>query len=256
MAILYAHNELFRTYSKREVGRTLSAMDGLICVSDFLADRLSLRMPASLTDRLRVVVNGVDVNAFHPRTPAARDAQLHVMFVGRVIPEKGPDVLIDALARMQRTDIRLTLVGSKGFSPSAPLSAYERKLRQMAAPLGDRVHFVASIVRQRLPELIRNADVLVVPSRWPEPSGLTVLEGMASGIPVIASSIGGIPQLMGSAGIAVRPDSPEELAEAIRALADDESLRRRVANECRFHAEGRDWSRARAELDGCVYAMA
>ena len=88
-------------------------------LADFSADRLSLRMPASLTDRLRVVVNGVDVKAFHRRTPAACDAQLHVMFVGRVIPEKGPDVLIDALARMQRTDIRLTLVGSKGLTVRA-----------------------------------------------------------------------------------------------------------------------------------------
>jgi glycosyltransferase involved in cell wall biosynthesis len=83
--------------------------------------------------------------------------------------------------------------------------------------------------------------VLVVPSRWAEPSGLTLGEGLATGLPVIASRTGGIPEVLGSAGIMVEPNDPAELAAAIRRLVDDPGLRARLGREARAHAEAHDW---------------
>ena len=108
--------------------------------------------------------------------------------------------------------------------------------------------------RSAIPDLLRSADVLVVPSRWAEPSGLTVGEGLASGLPVIASRVGGIPEVLGSAGILVEPDDALALAGEIRRLASEPELRASMGAEARAWAESHDWAwawrRLRAVLSG------
>ncbi len=93
--------------------------------------------------------------------------------------------------------------------------------------------FQPFVDRDALPPLLRTADVLVVPSRWAEPSGLTVGEGLATGLPIIASRVGGIPEVLGSAGILVEPDDAAGLSAALRRLADDPGLRLRLGREGR-----------------------
>lgn len=252
-AVLYAHNQLFQTYSRSEVARTLRGVDRIICVSDFLAERTADQVGTSLARRIVVVRNGVDIQTFHPRrAPARSDGGLHVMLVGRMIRPKGADVLVRALASLNRNDVKATILGSAGFDAKAPLTPFEQELRALAAPLGDRIRFIATAARTDVPQYLRQADVLVVPSRWPDPCPLTVGEGLATGVPVIASAVGGIPEIMGGSGIRVPPDSPEELARSIEAFADDESFRLRVGQACRLRAVANDWAWARRHLDAAV----
>ncbi len=248
LPVLYAHNDLFRSYSWRELRRSLADVHRIVCVSDFLAGRLAAHLPAVLADRIRIVPNGADIDRFRPGTPPTR-AGLSVVFLGRMIEDKGPDVAISALALLDRADIALRLIGSYGFDPAAGLSEYERSLRAAAAPLGTRVQFVPTQPRDAVGELLRSADVLVVPSRWAEPSGLTVLEGMASGVVVIASDVGGIPASLGEAGLLVPPDDPVALADALARVADDTALRARLRAAARHRAEQRDWAWASRTLD-------
>ena len=248
-AVLYAHNALLQTYRKREVGRTLGTVSLIVCVSDFLAQITADSLTRDLVERIRVVPNGVDCRTFRPGNSVRSGDRLNVVFVGRTIPQKGPNILLEALAILNRDDVGAEIIGSHGFDPNAPLTAYERHLRELARPLGDRIRFRPTVPRHHLPGLMRAADIIVVPSRWSEPFGLTVLEGMASGVPVIASAVGGIPQAMGPAGIQVPPDDPEALAEALDFLALDESRRQGMAQACRQHAEAHDWGWSRALLD-------
>jgi glycosyltransferase involved in cell wall biosynthesis len=194
----------------------------------------------------------VDTTRFAPRTDPARAERLRVVFVGRMIRDKGADVLVDAVARLDRDDIELTVVGSQNFDAGARLSPFEQDVRTRAAALGDRVRLLPFTPRAEVAAVYREADVVVVPSRWAEPFALTVLEGMASGVPVVASAIGGIPEVTGDAGVLVRPDDPADLAAALEALADDETLRRGIGTRCRRWAQEHDWAAARGRLDAVL----
>src|SRR5919198_3040189 len=92
---LYANNALFRTYGRREVRRTLDNADFVICVSNFLAEDVARRLGRGL-EKIQVVHNGVDVQRFRPVALRTELEELIVLFVGRVIPEKGADLLLRA----------------------------------------------------------------------------------------------------------------------------------------------------------------
>lgn len=264
--VLYAHNDLLRTYSEAEAGRVLDRVAAIVCVSEALAEQTRAELPARLADRVRVVPNGVDCAQFAPaetRDPTAAaatataaamrdDGRLHVGFVGRMIHEKGPDVLVRAAAVLRRPDLRFTLVGSQGFARDAPLSPYERELRELAERSSADIRFEPFVDRTELPDLLRTFDALVVPSRWAEPSGLTAGEGMATGLPVIASRIGGLPDVVGDAGILISPDDPAALADALAALADDPDERARRGRMSRQYALEHDWSRSWSILRGVL----
>lgn len=256
--VLYAHNDVLRTYTRRESARMLHSVAAIVCVSDSLAERTRASLPARLAERVRVVPNGIDCERFRPATDGERpaaitgDARLRVVFVGRMTAEKGPDVLIRAAERLGRPDLEVLLVGSRGFARDAPLSPYEQELRRLAgeatAASGAGIRFEPFVDRSALPALLRSADLLVVPSRWAEPSGLTAAEGLATGLPVIVSRVGGLPDVVGSAGVLVEPDDPAALAEAIAVLADDAEARKRMSERARAHAVARDWSWAWSKL--------
>jgi glycosyltransferase involved in cell wall biosynthesis len=239
--ILYAHNDVLRSYSRAEASRVFGGAGRIIAVSDALAAQLREHLPRSLHDRVRTVINGIDTARFSPA--AGREpGPLRVMFLGRAIPEKGADILLTAAALAGRDDVEYLVVGSHGFDPAAALSPHEQELRELAARVPAPVRFEAFVDRERLPDLVRRADVLVVPSRWPDPGTLTVGEGMATGIPVVASRRGGIPELVGDAGVLFDPDRPAELASTIVRLVDDPVFRADRAAASLAWARSHDWA--------------
>ena len=267
--VLYAHNDVLRTYSRGEAHRALDGVAAIVTVGESLADRTRAALPPYLAERVRVVHNGVDCEMFSPAasegTQARADAaasgssststdseRLRVVFLGRMIEEKGPDVLIRAAGLLRRPDLEVLLIGSQGFARDAALSPYELELRRLAAEAttasGSDIRFEPFVDRIALPDLLRSADVLVVPSRWDEPSGLTAAEGLATGLPVIASRVGGLADVVGSAGILVAPDDPSALAGALAALADDAEARQARGRMARQHALEHDWSWAWSNL--------
>ncbi len=257
--VLYAHNHLFRTYSHGEASRMLARVAAVVCVGDELAERTRAALPPGFAERVHVVRNGIDTERFRPGSGpsapryGAGDSRpaggrpLRVMFVGRVIPEKGPDVLVRAAGLLPPGSIEAVIVGSQGFARDAPLSRYEQELRRLARESSAVVRFEPFVDRDRLPELLRSADVLVVPSTWNEPGALTAGEGMASGLPVVSSRVGGLPDIVGEAGILVPPGDPAALAEALRAL-EDPAERARRAEASRARAVARDWNWAWGNL--------
>lgn len=240
--VLYAHNDILRSATRREL-QQLSGVRSIVCVSDDLAERVAGRLPRRLRDLVDVVENGVDTDAFAPSAQGP-GAPLRVLFVGRMVEEKGPDVLLRAAARIDRTDVEYLLVGSAGFDADAALTPYENSLRRLAADVRSHVEFRPFVDRAGLPSVLRSADVFAAPSRWPEPSGLTLGEAMASGLAVVTTRTGGIPSVVGDAALLVTPDSPDELADALRRLVDDAAFRHAQASAARKRAVSRDWDRS------------
>ena len=110
--VLYAHNDLLRTYTRRDAGRALGDVERVVCVSRFLAERTARRLPRTLRDRVVHVNNGVDCAQFRPAEESSVDPRLRVVFIGRMIRDKGAHVLLEAVSRLGRDDIAVTVVGS------------------------------------------------------------------------------------------------------------------------------------------------
>ena len=239
---LYAHNDLLRTYSQREAERLLGHTDGVICVSDYIRRITASEAPA-MADKLHVVLNGVNTETFKPPATPPANTEPVVMFVGRMIEEKGARILIEAAkhALLENIPFKLKIVGSQGFTDQSPLSHYEQELRRQAQPLGEKIEFLPFVPRDKIVDLYQSADIFCVPSVWEEPLGLTVSEAMACGLPVIASRRGGIPEQGGIAVEYFDPDHPVQLADQLYKLLTNPTKRRQQGEACREQALRLSW---------------
>ncbi len=240
---LWANNQLFRTYTGREVARIAAVTDVFICCSQFIANDLLARLNNN-QEKVRVVHNGVDVERFRPALYKPPDAPPTILFVGRVTPVKGPDLLLRAGALVLGTNrrFRIRIVGSSNFNAQDPLTPYEQELRRIAAPLGDAVEFIPFVDRRRVLDEYQAATIFCVPSNWDEPVSLTISEGMACGLPVIASRRGGIPEVGGEAVLYFDPPQVETLADHLAYLIDSPAARADLGHRARKRAESFAWS--------------
>lgn len=220
-------------------------VDRFLAVSAYSARELG--MPP---DRTEIIYGGADPERYHPDPEIDRTGAI---FVGRLTPHKGVDRLIEALP----DGAQLLIAGTEGHDPRPPERDYPEHLRRMAA--GKQVTFLGQVPDHLLPALYRQASVLVLPSvertcygrtiRVSELLGLVVLEAMASGTPVIASRIGGLPEVVddGVTGFLVEPGNVAELRERLSQLLGDRALARRMGQAARERVLERFTWRACAE---------
>ncbi len=216
------------------------AADRFIGVSDFVVRRLVgvNGTPPAKTVRVH---NGIDLAPYelppgpglHPLLGLEPGTPM-VFASGRAMPYKGIGVLLDAAARVEAAGYERVHFAYAGDGPG--LAEFRRQAERLGLR---RFHFLGK--RGDVPALVRSATVTVVPSTWAESFGLTVVEGMAAGTAVIASAVGGIPELMrdGESGLLVPPGNPEALAAALRRLLDNDSLRVQLGRRARQEAHAR-----------------
>lgn len=175
-----------------------------------------------------IVPFGVDTEAFRPR-PAQRmrsEQPLTIGFIGRMLPGKGLNILADALASMKDEPWKLLVVGD-----GPERERFEQQLR--AAGLMDRAEFTGAIDFARVPEFFHQLDVMVIPTettkRIREQFGRVIVEAMACGVPVIGSTCGAIPEVIGDAGLIFPEGESRALAVALRRILADEALRERLS---------------------------
>jgi glycosyltransferase involved in cell wall biosynthesis len=267
----------------------LANIDSVVTVSDFVTDRARARFPEHAA-AIHTIGNGVDVGRFqpvHPQSTSARPRRL--LFVGRISPDKGVHLLMEAFDRIarERPDVELTLVGKVGMLPFdlvslllnddadaldslrpfyghstlawltkevlGQKSSYKQQLDARLSPqAAERVHFVGSVSLEELIRLYSQADLLVLPSIWRESYGLPVAESMASGVPVLASDCGGVPELVdkGVTGLLVPRLNVDALTNAMRELLSDSSRLRVMGQASRARAERLlTWDRSAARLE-------
>jgi glycosyltransferase involved in cell wall biosynthesis len=189
--------------------------------------------------RTRVIYAGADPDRFSPDRDTVRSG---VLFVGRVTPHKGIDRLIEALPE----DADLRIAGSAGHDPEPPERDYPDLLERLAARR--RVRFLGAVPDSDLPALYRQAQVLALPSvhrtcygreiAVSELLGLAAVEAMASGTPVVASALGGLPEVVddGVTGFLVEPGNVEELRARLAEVLADRRLAERLGRNGRERA--------------------
>lgn len=200
--------------------------------------RYSARTLNAPRSKTAVIYGGADPNRFRPDPGGPREG---VLFVGRLTPHKGVDRLIEALPK----HASLTIAGTGGHDQRPPERDYPGLLRRLAA--GREVRFAETVSDSELPGLYRRARVLVLPSvdttcygthvAIPELLGLVLLEAMASGTPVIASSLGGLPEVVedGVTGFLVDPGNVEDLRERLEQLLGNDRLLAEMGENARRH---------------------
>jgi glycosyltransferase involved in cell wall biosynthesis len=225
----------------RQLAGLFRAADATTATSQFLAEAVRRRFGVEAT----VVPFGIDMARFGPAPAHRRPGPVRIGFAKlSLTPTYGPDVLVDALGSLPSdSNFQVFIAGDGGLRLT---------LEERVATLGlaDRVNFVGVLPHADIPAFIADLDIFVMPSRT-EAWGVAAAEASASGVPVVATRVGGIPEVVtdGETGILVPPENPEQLAAALALLIADSQLRARLG------AAGRRKIEAEFRWEDCVERM-
>ncbi len=205
------------------MNRTLAAAGGVLCANQ---EARAILERHGYRGRLWVLPSiGVDMRTFVPCAGRRPAGTFVAGYVGRLVPEKGLDTLVEAVARLG-PEVELVFVGAGSYH--AALEA-----RAAAAGLGGRVRFQPPVPPAQVAEHMCRLGALVLPSRttvvWKEQFGRVLAEAMACRVPVVGSNSGAIPEVIGDAGLVFPEGNIEALAGCLRRLADSPELRRDLA---------------------------
>ncbi len=191
----------------------------IVCVSELVKTELDRYLP-EVKSKSVVIKNAVELPDFQYTPNKIYD----IIFVGRLEKAKGIDVLLRAIQFLERKNslaFKVAIVGD-----GSQRSYLKNMLRDLQ--IRSTVEFLG--IRQDVPELMRTSKILVLPSRW-EGLPMVILEAMANKVPIVASAVGGIPEVISDAvsGLLVEPENADELAAKIDVLLNDSSLRNRLS---------------------------
>lgn len=207
------------TERRQRLMEALLLPDAIIAPSRFLADRFAHAIPP---ERLHIARLGLDLRSFQGCDRPPCTATFQIGFIGQIAPHKGVHLLVEAF-RALRTDTRPAELHIYGGLSSHP--RYVQRLQALAG--GDpRIHFHGRLENQRVAEVLRGFQVVVVPSIWYENSPLAILEAQAAGTPVVTAALGGMAELVcdGVDGLHFRPADTRDLARQLQRLLDEPSL--------------------------------
>jgi len=232
--------------------RTMAGADAVIAASQHEKMQMT-GLYGAPADQIAVIPCGVDLALFRPHPKGIARARLGLgqkrvlVFVGRMQPLKGADLLLEALALLgARHDYHLLVIGG-----SIDQDPELGRLRALAVALGiaGRVSFLGAQPQQRLPLYYSAADLCVVPSHY-ESFGLVAMEALACGTPVIASRVGGLPTVIrdGENGLLIGWRSPDAFAQGIAAVLSDQTLRRRLTRRARPSVQHFTWQAVADQL--------
>ncbi len=207
-----------------ERAKLLRALAGVITPSEYLRQRVLDGVAAPARDPA-VLPNCLDL----AELPPPRRRERLILFAGRVVADKAPDVFVAACAAAlpHLPGWSAEIIGADRFAHDSPDTAFVQMIRAAAA--GANVRMLGYRDHPDVLAAMARAAIVVVPSRWAEPFGLVALEALASGAALICSPRGGLPEVAGDAAVYADPDRPAELAAAIRSLAGDEPRRAALA---------------------------
>ena len=234
--IVHAHSGRIDLWLKTPLRRlfvrlALAPADRVLTVSESSRKYLARSLGS---ERVILVDNGVDPADYGP-IPAYANQLPTILFAGVLSPRKGLVDLIEASTELQRRGLNHQLLVAGGPPEEGPRAEAETR---EAAARGAPARFIGTQPHEAMARLYRDADIFCLPSWW-EAMPLTVLEAMASGLPVVASTVGDIPRAVeeGVTGRLVSPQQPEALANALDPLLRDPALRSSMGQAGRRRVE-------------------
>ena len=228
------------TNNEAAIRYVIEHTDAFIAITERARDALVIE--GAPEDRIHVIPAGIDLSRFRPATSdpvvsaslGMEDGDFTVLFVGRMTREKGIYPLLYAakLAMLDKDlrQVRFVMAG-EGPETQAVLTLIDR------LGLKDMVKVVGGISYDRMPEIYNAVDAFVLPSiprpGWQEQFGMVLIEAMASGLPVISTLSGSIPEVVGDGGALVQSDDPRALYLEIKKLALDDAYRKKLSSQGR-----------------------
>ncbi|HYF80780.1 MAG TPA: glycosyltransferase family 4 protein [Symbiobacteriaceae bacterium] len=265
--VLSMHNDMFETFKidPEEAAAAIEQLERIVTVSDYVGRRVAQLYPQA-ADKLRTIYSGVDLKRFawsssgeaksvrnSLRRKLGLDGKKVILFVGRLSPKKGADVLVRAMPLIARkhSDAALVLVGSKWYGEDK-VSDYVAYVRALAARAPIPVVTTGYVPADEVHQWFWAGDIFVCASLWEEPLARVHYEAMAAGLPIITTNRGGNPEVvsgMGNGLVVDRPEDPAAMAAAISTLLSDSGKRNSMGSTGRALAEERyGWSRVAADI--------
>jgi glycosyltransferase involved in cell wall biosynthesis len=252
--VLHMHCEWLTQLDRTMIENRLREVDLIIGCSEYITEKIRLVFP-QFAERCQTVYNGVDVNHFVSRNKyvlANKNGVKRLLFVGRVSPEKGVHVLLEAFQEIVKhcPQAQLEIVGSESIpriefivtlSNDPKVSdlvsfyngSYISHLKdKLSSDVASHVSFTGFVSRQQLINCYRHADVFVFPSVWNEPFGMPIIEAMATNVPVVSTVSGGVSEIVenGITGLLVERGNSSVLADAILRILSDDDFRKSMAD--------------------------
>lgn len=274
--ILHMHCEWLDQLDTPMMAARAQMCDMIVGCSDHITNLTRRRFPM-LADRCRTLANGVDTDAYSPAQPANHSPGPNILFVGRVSPEKGLHDLVDAFRTVRQAcpQARLRIVGANNVAPSEflvdlsnePLvlqlkrfyqGSYLMHLKSRAGTDLEAIEFVGHVAHTELVDYYRQADVVVCPS-LSESFGMSLIEAMACGKPVVATAVGGMKEIVteGQTGRLCPPAKPELFAEAMLTLLGNPRLSAAMGEAARRRAiQEYSWDHVSRKTLECYHELA
>lgn len=233
--ILHLHNELLHSGSRHH-DIIFNGLVKILTVSDYIKERVATIQP---NNKIQTVYNGIDLKNFSPKeNPVVCRKEMGfteddfvMIYSGRINKEKGVSELIDAMLMIKdKPRIKLMIIGGTFFANTNNEDVFVKALKDKAKPIKDRIVFTGFVTYDKVPDYLHLADIAVLPSMWEEPFGLTVVEAMAAGLPLVTTRSGGIPEICeGVATIVNKENVVDDLVSAILDLYEHPEKRRQMA---------------------------
>ena len=234
--ILHLHNDILNSESKYH-DTIFNSLTKIITVSDYIQKRVSTI--AISNNKIQTVYNGIDIHRFSSKKHFEVNRQVIgfsendfvIVYSGRINKEKGVSELIDSMLQLKDTpQIKLMILGSSFFNDAQSENGFIYQLKTKSDPIKDKIVFTGFIPYSEVPHYLHIADIAVLPSMWEEPFGLTIVEAMAAGLPLITTRSGGIPEICeGVATIVERQDITSNLANTILDLYSHPKKRQQMS---------------------------
>jgi glycosyltransferase involved in cell wall biosynthesis len=211
----------------------INSVDQVFVCSQALADEVRQLCPQK---QVRVIYNGADIGLFASVVRNRGCGQKRILNVGKFEGKKSQDVLLASFKLLldRGVDCTLTMIGARGSTTE--------QIRQAASAFGDRVRMLVDVEHDQIPEHMAHSDLFVLPSRA-EGFPIVLIEAGAVGLPVVASNIPGVTELItdGTTGVLVAPDDPNALADAMATVLDSPAIAETLGANLRAKALGFTW---------------
>lgn len=232
--IYHLHNDFLHKQVADAQG-IYDAAKRILTVSDYI--KRCVETIDSLSKKTITVYNGIDLSLFKQKGILKRyqlgfcTDDFIIVFSGRVNSEKGILELIEAMALLKDYPrIKLLVIGSSFFGNVHDDDIFTGQLKARAESLEDRITFTGFIPYSHVPDYMLLADIAVLPSMWEEPFGLTVVEAMAAGLPLVTTRSGGIPEICEGVAIIIEKENIiDNLAKAIIDLFENPEKRKQMS---------------------------